>query len=217
MRMQIFFPELPITKKGMMEYRHLTCGFEAARVLLRPSTGGSEMEGRRGFTLIELLIVLAIVGIGLVMATSNLQIWLGHTNAQGFQREVFSRMQEARVRAFSSGGRHRMVMNLGTGTAVLQFRGATSWNDINLPLVVAPTGSHIASVVSDNGTAVTTVTTGTYALVFNPSGEVYGQSTVTNDTSISPIDNAIILLSGSAPRDDASITVFGWTGKARLN
>jgi len=172
------------------------------------------MKDRRGFTLIELMIALAIVGIGLVIAISNLQRWVYKTNARGFQREVFTRFQEARIRASSSGGRHRVVLDLGNGTAVLQLRGASSWSGINLPQVQAPTRSRFASVTPNPGSVVTT---GTYAFVFNPSGEAYGQPTITNDNSIALIDNAIILLTGANSQDDASITVFGWTGKARLN
>jgi prepilin-type N-terminal cleavage/methylation domain-containing protein len=202
----------------MMEYRQLTRKPAAARGLLYPYPGGSAMNDRRGFTLIEIMIALAIVAIGLVMAISNLQRWVYQTNARGFQREVFSRLQEARIRASSSGGRHRVVLDLTNGTAVLQrlLPGATSWSDISLPSVKAPTGSGIASLVTNPGSAGPTGTT--YAFVFNPSGEVYGQqSTIAADTATALIDNAIIRLTGVNPQDNASITVFGWTGKARLN
>jgi type IV fimbrial biogenesis protein FimT len=180
------------------------------------------MKDRRGFTLVELMIAIAIVGIGLLIAVTNLQRWVYQTNARGFQREVFSRFQDARIRASSSGGRHRVVLGLDlvNGTAVLQrvLPAATSWSDISLPSVKAPTGSRIASVVTmKSGSVVSTVTTGTFAVVFNPSGEAYGQSTIGSDNSIALIDNAVILLTGANPQDNASITVFGWTGKARLN
>jgi len=177
------------------------------------------MRDRRGFTLVELMIVITIVGIGLLLAVTNLQRWVYQTNARGFQREVFSRLQEARIRASSSGGRHRVVLDLGNETAVLQrqLTGASTWSDISLPQVKAPTGSGIASVTPyPSGTAVTD--NNTYAFIFNPSGEAYGQSPVgNNNTNIASIDNAVILLTGANPQDTASITVFGWTGKARLN
>jgi prepilin-type N-terminal cleavage/methylation domain-containing protein len=176
------------------------------------------MKDRRGFTLIEVMIVIAIVAIGLLIAVTNLQSWVYQTNARGFQREVFSRLQEARIRASSSGGRHRVVIDMGNGTAVMQLLlpGASSWSDISLPSVKAPTGSRIASLVTNPSSAGPTGTT--YAFVFNPSGEVYGQQTTTAaDTAIALIDNAVILLAGVNPLDNASITLFGWTGKARLN
>jgi prepilin-type N-terminal cleavage/methylation domain-containing protein len=178
------------------------------------------MKDRRGFTLIEILIVIAIVGIGLTLAVTNLQRWVYQTNAHGFQREVFSRLQEARTRASSSGGRHRVVLDLTNGTALLQQQPpppSTTWSDITRPLVKAPTGSGIASVVTTVGATVSTLTTGARALVFNPSGEAYWQSSITDDTTIALIDNAVILLTGANSQDNASITVFGWTGKARLN
>lgn len=197
-----------------MKYRALTRKPAVARALLYPYPGGSAMKDRRGFTLIEIMIALAIVAIGLVIAISNLQRWVYQTNARGFQREVFSRLQEARIRASSSGGRHRVVLDLGNGTAYLQLRGASSWSGISLPDVKAPIGSRFASVTPNPGSAVTT---GTYAFVFNPSGEAYGQSTIADDNTIALIDNASIVLAGANSQDNALITLFGWTGKARLN
>ncbi len=61
------------------------------------------------------------------------------------------------------------------------------------------------------------MSTGNYALVFNPSGEVYGQSDVADDGTITPLTQATISFSGNTANEAASITVFGWTGKARLN
>jgi prepilin-type N-terminal cleavage/methylation domain len=171
------------------------------------------MNDRRGFTLIEIMIALAIVGIGLVIAISNLQLWIHQTNASGFKREMFTKIQEARTRTFSAGVRHRVVINLTNETTLLQTNPGGAWSATGIQ-VSTPTGSRIASVVPTPGGAVTT---GTYALVFNPSGEVYGQTNIANDNTIAPIDNAVIRLTGVNPQDNASITVFGWTGKARLN
>lgn len=172
------------------------------------------MKDRRGFTLVEIMIALAIVGIGLVISISNLQIWVNRTNAQGFEREVFSELQAARTMASSGTARYRLLIDFGNGTASLQLRGASSWSTLSRPLVQAPVGSGFASVTPSGGSAVTSVP---YAFVFNPSGEVYGQSNKDNDNTISPIDNAVILLTGANLQDNASITLFGWTGKARLN
>ena len=172
------------------------------------------MKDRRGFTLIELMIALAIVAIGLVIAISNLQLWIHQTNASGFKREVFTKIQEARSRAFSAGARHRVVIDLANETTLLQTNPGSGWSATGIQ-GSTPTGSRIASVLpTPDGSAVTT---GTYALVFHPSGEVYGQTNIANDNTIAPLDNAVIRLTGVNPQDNASITVFGWTGKARLN
>jgi type IV fimbrial biogenesis protein FimT len=171
------------------------------------------MDDRRGFTLIEIMIALAIVAIGLVIAIPNLQLWIQQTNASGFKREVFTKIQEARNRAFSAGARHRVVIDLANETTLLQANPGGAWSAVGIQ-VRTPAGSRIASVVPAPGSAMTT---GTYALVFHPSGEVYGQTDIANDNTIAPVDNAVIRITGVNPRDDASITVFGWTGKARLN
>lgn len=172
------------------------------------------MKDRRGFTLIEVMIALAIVAIGLVIAISNLQRWVHQTNARGFEREVFSELQAARIMATSGGARYRLLIDFGNRRTSLQLKGVSSWSAVSRPQVQAPFGAGFASVTPSGGSAVTSVP---YAFVFNPSGEVYGQSDTGNDNTIAPIDNAVILLTGANLQDNASITLFGWTGKARLN
>jgi prepilin-type N-terminal cleavage/methylation domain-containing protein len=173
------------------------------------------MKDRRGFTLIEVMIALAIIGIGLVISISNLQLWVNRTNAQGFEREVFSELQAARTMASSGTARYRLLIDFGNRTASLQQRGASSWSTLSRPQVRAPHGARIASVTPfPSGVPVDNVA---YAFVFNPSGEVYGQPVAGNDNTIAAIDNAVIRLTGANLQDNASITLFGWTGKARLN
>jgi prepilin-type N-terminal cleavage/methylation domain-containing protein len=178
------------------------------------------MKDRRGFTLIEILIALSIMAIGLVIAIPNLQSWVYRTNAQGFQREVFSELQAARIMASSGTARYRLVVNFGsgtgTGTTSIEMWNTTSssWSAVSRPLVKAPYGAGFAGVTPSPGTAVNS---GQYAFVFNPSGEVYGQDNNASDNTITYIDNAVIRLTGANPQDNASITLYGWTGKARLN
>jgi prepilin-type N-terminal cleavage/methylation domain-containing protein len=210
----MFSAKLPITNHGMMEYRTLTSIFAAARALLYKVPGGSAMKDRRGFTLIEIMIALAIMALGLVIAIPNLQSWVYRTNAQGFQREVFSELQAARIMASSGTTRYRFRMNLGNEQVSMEMWNGSAWTTASRPPVQTPRGAGIASVTPSGGSPVST---GEYAFVFNPSGAVYGQPDVANDNSIAAIDNAVIILTGTNPQDNASITLFGWTGKARLN
>jgi prepilin-type N-terminal cleavage/methylation domain-containing protein len=212
--MERFSVDLPIMKGRMMEYRQLRRNTAPARALLDPIPGGSAMKDRRGFTLIEIIIVITIVGILAIIATSNLQRWMSKTNARGFEREVFSEFQAARIMASSNGARYRLLIDFGNRTTSLQLRGGSSWSAVSRPQVRAPFGAGIASVTPSGGSAVTS---GYYAFVFNPSGEVYGQPDTANDNTIAAIDNAAILLFGANHQDNASITLFGWTGKARMN
>jgi len=172
------------------------------------------MKDRRGFTVIEIMIALAIVGIVLLVTISNLQLWVHQTNARGFEREVFSELQAARIMASSGSSRYRLLIDFGSQAISLQSRGASSWSAVSRPAVKAPFGARYASVTPSGDSPVSS---GQYAFVFNPSGEVYGQSDKNNDNTIAAIDNAVILLTGANLQDNASITLFGWTGKARMN
>ena len=60
------------------------------------------MNDRRGFTLIEIMIALTILGIMVVIATTNLQLWQSHYSGVGFQREFLSQFNEARTRSMAS-------------------------------------------------------------------------------------------------------------------
>ncbi|MGZ8449725.1 MAG: pilus assembly FimT family protein, partial [Candidatus Deferrimicrobiaceae bacterium] len=59
------------------------------------------MRTEKGFTLVEILIVVAIITIAATLAMTNLSSWNRHNNFVGFQREVFSEIQEARTRAIA--------------------------------------------------------------------------------------------------------------------
>jgi prepilin-type N-terminal cleavage/methylation domain-containing protein len=181
-----------------------------------PGRDGSRARVDAGFTLIEIVIALAIVTIMTVVAYTNLQDWIRAKNASGFRREVFAVLQEARIRASSSAIRQRVVIDLAGETATLQSFTLPSgpWQNARRAVVAAPAGSAIATVTPTPGSALTS---GSYGLVFHPSGEMYGQSNPGDDTTISPLTQADIQLTGAAPSDNASITVFGWTGKARID
>ena len=174
------------------------------------------MNDRRGFTLIEILIVMAIITIGLLIATTNFQLWQNHYSGVGFQREFFSQFNEARTRSMASTLQHRLLIDMNSETVTLQ-RGdsgtgtASSGWTTAAPPVIGSRGAGIDNVVCTPPVAVPAV----FALVFNPDGEVLVQTNPAATTA-SPLTQVDIHISAGNVADRATIRVFGWTSKARL-
>jgi prepilin-type N-terminal cleavage/methylation domain-containing protein len=189
------------------------------------------MRTEKGFTLVEILIVVAIITIAATLAVSNLLSWNRHNTFVGFQREVFSEMQEARTRAVSMRRQYVLEIDLGAET-VLLFRGNAGSGSINFEIdratVSSFAGATLVDVVYSLAGASTTVSTNKFYLVFNPAGDVYrwaGGSLTDPDNdkvfqmtggSMTPLDTANLHLSTDSG-ETATIQLFCWTGKARLS
>jgi prepilin-type N-terminal cleavage/methylation domain-containing protein len=160
----------------------------------------------KGFTLVELVIVIAIIGIGAILAGSSVLQWIRHNESVGFHREVFSRVEEARTMAFSSRRQHRLVVDFSARTVDISRGNAgansTSWTAVKSP-VSAPFGAVIASVLTTQGGATTTSTSGTVAITFNPAGDTF------------PSDLVRFRISNTLG-EQWTIRVFGWTTRARV-
>jgi prepilin-type N-terminal cleavage/methylation domain-containing protein len=170
------------------------------------------MKDRRGFTLIEITIVLTILGIMVIIATTNLQLWQSHYSAVGFQREFLSQINEARTRSMGTSLQHRLLIEKGAGRVTLQRwdSGIGPWVNA-APSVVGSRGAGIENMVYTPGVTVST----DFALLFNPDGEVLVQTTLTGTTA-SPLAEAYVHITATDVADRATIRVFGWTSKARL-
>jgi prepilin-type N-terminal cleavage/methylation domain-containing protein len=171
------------------------------------------MKDRRGFTLLEILVVLAIVAIGVTIATTNFFLWQNHYTGIGFQREFLSQFNEARTRSMAFSLQHRLLIEMNAERVTLQRgnlgTGSSSWD--NLAQIVGSRGAGINDVVC---TPVATVPA-TFGLVFNPNGEILVQTNPAGTTA-SPLTQADIHISATSVADQATIRVFGWTSKARL-
>jgi prepilin-type N-terminal cleavage/methylation domain-containing protein len=171
------------------------------------------MRNRRGFTLLEIMIVIAIVGIMAIIATTNFFSWQNHYSSVDFQREFLSMFNQARTRTMATNLQHRLLINNSSGTVVTLQSGTldnvSSWTNVVQP-IVGSRGAGIANVVWDPGTASMPL-----AFVFDPNGEVLVQTTPSSTTATS-LTQADIHFSAASVADQATIRVFGWTSKARL-
>ena len=173
------------------------------------------MKDRRGFTLIEIMIVLAIVGIVGVIATTNFSSWLSHYSGVGFQRELLSKVNEARTRSMGTSLQHRLRIDLATETVVLERGDAGTasgtWTSV-APLAVGTRGAGIHEILCNPAPALVTPP-GTFAFIFNPDGQVLTQD---NAATVRALTDAKVRLSADSTVDQTTIRLYGWTSKARL-
>ena len=172
------------------------------------------MKDRRGFTLIEIIIVIAIVGVVATIATTNFFSWQNHYSAVGFQREFLSRVNEARTRSMGTSLQHRLRIDFANETVVLERgnAGTASGAWVNVaPQVLATRGAGVHEIVCNP--APVSVTSGTFAFIFNPDGQVLTQD---NAATVRALTDAKVRLSAGSVVDQTTIRLYGWTSKARI-
>ena len=164
------------------------------------------MRSEKGFTLVEIMIVLAIIGIGAIIAGSNILDWITHNHSVGFQRTIAQTVEEARNRAVSSQRQHRVIIDT-TGNNVSLERGdkgagSTTWTKV-LSTITAPHGSSIDNVLTTQGTVTTNTYAGTVNITVNPACDTF------------PLDLVRIYISNDLG-EDWTVRVFGWTSRVRV-
>ena len=177
--------------------------------------GDFGMGNRRGFTLVEIMIVLSILGIMVIISTSNLMSWLSHSAAVDFQRELLARCNDARTRAIATNRQYRVRIDLGAGTVSLQQgdlgTGSTAWADVG-PQVAATRGAGVNEIIASPAPGTVSPPT-TFSFIYNPGGQVLSQD---NAATIRPLTDAKVRLNADNPADQTTIRLYGWTSKARL-
>jgi len=164
------------------------------------------MRSKKGFTLVEIMIVLAILGIGTLIAVSNIIDWITHNHSVGFQRTIAQTIEEARNRAVSSQRQHRVIIDT-TGNNVSLERGdkgagSTTWTKV-LATIPAPHRSSIDNVLTTKGILTTNTSAGTVNITVNPSCDTF------------PLDLVRIYISNDLG-EAWTVRVFGWTSRVRV-
>jgi prepilin-type N-terminal cleavage/methylation domain-containing protein len=173
------------------------------------------MKDRLGFTLIEIMIALAIVGIMTIIATTNFVSWQSHYKGIGFQREFLSLVNEARTRSLGSSLQHRLRIDLGAETVVLERGNAGTASGVWVsaaPQVVGESGAGVHEILC-NPLPASVTPPGTFAFIFNPDGQVLTQD---NAATVRALTDARVRMSAGSTLDQATIRLYGWTSKARL-
>jgi prepilin-type N-terminal cleavage/methylation domain-containing protein len=107
---------------------------------------------QRGVTLIELIVVWVIVGACAVLTIPKIGGWLEHYRLGSTARDVASLMRTAQVDAVSKNTEHRVRIDQGTGTLILQRNTGGLWvDDRSLSI---PPGIRIKEMTIPGGIAV---------------------------------------------------------------
>ncbi len=164
------------------------------------------MRTEKGFTLVEIMIVLAIIGIGTLIAGSNILGWITHNHSVGFHREVAQLMEQARTRAISSQRQHRIIIDPAAENVSLargdKGAGSAVWTVVRSTLI-APAGTSFTDVLTLQGGVTTTDAVNPVIITVNPAGDTF------------PLDLVRIHISNDLG-EDWTVRVFGWTSRVRV-
>jgi prepilin-type N-terminal cleavage/methylation domain-containing protein len=131
---------------------------------------GVKGNSEKGVTMIELAIVLAIIGIMGLFMSPSLGEWVAGFRVRGAAKDLEDTLQQARLKAISTGNQYRVQLNInngtGTETFVLQENDPDSgWTDDSAS-VTLPKGVNIDNIDGAVG--------GSINRTFRANGTVYG-------------------------------------------
>lgn len=142
--------------------------------------GKKKIYNNKGVTMIELAVVLAIIGIMALFMTPSLGEWVAGFRLRGAAKDLEDTLQQARLKAISTGNQYRVQLNINSGngaeTFILQENDpATGWTDDGASITL-PTGVNINNIDG--------VTAGNINRTFNTNGTATGWGAASATSSV---------------------------------
>lgn len=141
---------------------------------------GVRGNSEKGVTIIELAVVLVIIGIMGLFMSPAVGEWAAGFRLRGTAKDLEDTLQQARLKAISTGNQYRVQLNINSGssneTFVLQEDDPdTSWTNDG-PAITLPKGVNIDNIDG--------VTGGNINRTFRANGTAYGWAAGSPTTSI---------------------------------